>query len=134
MSLGERLRIVMDEQGWTPVQLAAMTGQAQGTIYNYLSGKVVPRTDVAELVLRAVPGLSARWLLMGEGSMHSLEKPDPQPLQTEDPPAEYMSRLRLAEVELRMSRQEVDFLKRMIDEKDKRLASLEEQIALLKQR
>lgn len=69
MSIGKRLKTLIEDQKISVQRFAVMLGQSEASVYNYLSDKTVPKLDTASIILDAFPGINPYWLLLGKGDM-----------------------------------------------------------------
>lgn len=51
---GDKLRRVMQDEGISQNELSARTGIEQGTISNYVTGKMHPQFHTADVIARAI--------------------------------------------------------------------------------
>jgi transcriptional regulator with XRE-family HTH domain len=70
MSIGQRIKIFMMQEGLTQVELSSKVDIVRQTIGNAINGKNEPSGEVLSKILNAFPNLNARWLLTGQGDMH----------------------------------------------------------------
>lgn len=64
--LTERLKRIIHDSGLSLPRFADRTGVSKNTLVNYRDGATQPTADFLELVCRQF-GVSARWLVLGEG-------------------------------------------------------------------
>lgn len=69
MTVNERVKILQESMNLSQGRFAARVGVNQENISRAVTGKSTPSYDLVEKIYRAFPGLSARWLLSGEGEM-----------------------------------------------------------------
>ncbi|MEO1215583.1 MAG: helix-turn-helix transcriptional regulator [Bacteroidota bacterium] len=69
MSIGKRLKALVDSQNISVQKFAIMLGQSEASVYNYLSDKTVPKLDTASVILSSFPDVNPYWLLLGKGEM-----------------------------------------------------------------
>ena len=62
MSIGKRLKALVDSQNISVQKFAIMLGQSEASVYNYLSGKTVPKLDAGSILLEAFPKMNPYWL------------------------------------------------------------------------
>ena len=67
----ERLLQLLDLEQLTPSKFADMIGVQRSSISHVLSGRNKPSFDFLQKTLKAFPGLSAEWLVMGTGKMYA---------------------------------------------------------------
>lgn len=73
-TIHERMAILVDRFGrGRNTVLASLIGSSEGNIRGYINKGVTPKQDVLERIVKAL-GVSAEWLLMGEGPMMAEEK------------------------------------------------------------
>lgn len=61
-AFGERLRTVADK----PQEIARMIEVQRTSIYNYLSGNVLPSFDIIQRLMKKRPDIDYYWLITGE--------------------------------------------------------------------
>ncbi len=67
--ISDRIKTIIDHYGnGKNTEFAALVGTSEGNIRGYLKG-VMPKGDFLSAVVRNCEGLSAIWLLTGEGGM-----------------------------------------------------------------
>ena len=67
--ISARIKLIIDHYGnGKNTEFAALVGTNEGNIRGYLKG-VMPKSDVLSSIVRNCDGLSAQWLLTGEGEM-----------------------------------------------------------------
>ncbi len=64
-----RMKMVLKEFGTNPTQLANEYGVNQKTLNSHINGNTAVSLSTILLILKAIPNLSAEWLLRGEGNM-----------------------------------------------------------------
>ncbi len=62
---------LLDLEQLTPSKFADMIGVQRSSISHVLSGRNKPSFDFLQKTLKAFPGLSAEWLVMGTGKMYA---------------------------------------------------------------
>lgn len=87
--------------------LASVLGMSSATVTNYLSGAKAPSYEFLNALLATYPGVSAEWLLRGDGPM----------LRTQ--PADLTSRLAECETNLLVKEGVIKELRAIILEKNK---------------
>ncbi len=110
--ISDRIKAIIDHYGnGKNTEFAALVGTSEGNVRGYLKG-VMPKGDFLSAVVRNCDGLSALWLLTGEGSMlakdHSEKKSCGDPI--------------------------IDRLLAMIDEKDALIREQAEELGQLRER
>jgi len=68
MTFGERLIIAMSVTGITSMDLAKATGMEQSAISHMRSDNRSPSFETLSKVLKAMPNIDARWLILGDKS------------------------------------------------------------------
>lgn len=68
-TLGERITLIMNSKGIKAPGLARILGQSERSVYNYIDNKNAPTAPILCTILQETPGLSAHWLLTGDGEM-----------------------------------------------------------------
>lgn len=66
----ERLIQLLDLEQLSPSKFADIIGVQRSSISHVISGRNKPSFDFLQKTLKAFPGLSASWLMMGEGTMY----------------------------------------------------------------
>ena len=67
--ISTRIKAIIDHYGnGRNTEFAALIGTNEGNIRGYLKG-VMPKSDILASIVRNCDGISARWLLTGEGEM-----------------------------------------------------------------
>lgn len=64
----QRIKQLLDERNTTVNRIAAGDGAIQRRLHRQLNEDVTMSVDTVLLIMKAFPGLSAQWLLTGEGS------------------------------------------------------------------
>lgn len=74
-TINERIAILVEKFGkGRNTTLATMVGSSEGNIRGYINKGVTPKQDVLERIVKSL-GVSAKWLLTGEGPMMGEERP-----------------------------------------------------------
>ncbi len=66
----DRLVQIMQAEGITSAKLAEMAGVQPAAVSHILSGRNKPGFDFLASIIRSLPALNARWLMLGEGEMY----------------------------------------------------------------
>lgn len=66
----ERLKVALQVTGTRPGQLAELTGIDKTNVSHLLSGQREPSLKTLAKLLRALPGIDARWLVIGPKEQH----------------------------------------------------------------
>lgn len=66
----ERLIQLLDLEQLTPSKFADLIGVQRSSVSHVLSGRNKPSFDFLQKTLKAFPGLSAEWLMLGKGKMY----------------------------------------------------------------
>lgn len=83
--ISERIQVLVDRYGeGRKTTFAKRIGTTESVIRSYIGG-VLPKQNVLEAIVRNCDGLSARWLLTGEGSIIEQEaQSETQPNRTSE--------------------------------------------------
>jgi hypothetical protein len=115
-TLLQRIMLIADNQGITITSLEKKIGASKGVLSRAYANNTDIMTKWITSIVENYPQYNIRWLLTGKGNMK--EVPEEMPSLTEEVQKSYQK--------------EIAYLKKLIEEKDKRLTSYEEQIQLLK--
>lgn len=66
----QRLQILMDKEGLSPVRFAEIVGVQRSSVSHILSGRNNPSLDFLQKILLAFPEVSSDWLISGKGSVY----------------------------------------------------------------
>src|SRR5690554_2810064 len=66
----QRLQILMDKEGLSPVRFAEIVGVQRSSVSHILSGRNNPSLDFIQKILLAFPEVSCDWLISGKGSVY----------------------------------------------------------------
>ncbi len=70
-----RMQLVLREFSTNPTKLANEFGVNQKTLNSHINGDTAVSLSTILLILKAIPSLSAEWLLRGEGEMLKIDEP-----------------------------------------------------------
>ncbi|MDR0834802.1 MAG: hypothetical protein LBN93_11605 [Candidatus Symbiothrix sp.] len=76
----ERIKIIMDNGGYTPVTFAAHIGINPQTMTANLNRNENVSTPILQAILKKYENISAEWLMLGEGQMYKTKEQDPRQL------------------------------------------------------
>jgi len=70
----ERLQDLLKLEQLSPSRFADLIGVQRSSVSHIISGRNKPSFDFLQKTLKAFPGLSAEWLLMGKGNMYTQQE------------------------------------------------------------
>lgn len=79
-----RMQLIMKEFDTNPTQLASQFGVNQKTLNSHINGDTSVSLSTILLILKAIPNLSAEWLLRGTGNMINSYNSSTDPISPSD--------------------------------------------------
>lgn len=137
-----RLEYLLDSLNISQIDFSRKTGIQTKSVSNYINGNSFPNYFGIESILKAYPGLNARWLLLGEGEIWDLEPEsdnDLTAMEAHDQRLEYMVRSvhepKIEQVEasnIIMLQEKIAMLQMLLTAKEQLIDSQKREIELLR--
>lgn len=119
MAFGQRLRDVVKFYRYTQDEFAQIIGTSKANLFNYFADKTKPNIEVMARLKKKHANLNLEWLIIGNGDMLLKRSGNPDedflPTDTAAEPAGIYG------------------CKELLDEKDKRIKTLEEMVQIQKE-